>query len=78
MDYSKQLEEKYPLKIIQYLRQREGLKENDVSMDKEILNMTEAEVFRNVLSWNGFVGWDHLIKDWIKSIYAIDLDEFKK
>lgn len=34
MDYSKQLEEKYPLKIIQYLRQREGLKENDVSMDK--------------------------------------------
>ncbi|MCY8798135.1 hypothetical protein [Bacillus inaquosorum] len=59
MDYSKQLEEKYPLKIIQYLRQREGLKENDVSMDKEILNMTEAEVFRNVLSWN--VLWDGII-----------------
>lgn len=30
--------------------------------------MTEAEVFRNVLSWNGFVGWDHLIKDWIKNM----------
>lgn len=79
MDYTKLLEEKYPISIIQYVRQREGLDKKDVSKDKEILEMTNSEVFREVLAWNGFIGgWDHIIKDWIKSIYGIDLDDFEK
>lgn len=48
-------------------------------MDKEILEMTNSEVFRDVLAWNGLLGgWDHIIKDWIKIIYGINLDEFEK
>ncbi|WP_423734358.1 hypothetical protein ACO9S3_08770 [Bacillus velezensis] len=79
MDYTKLLEEKYPISIIQYVRQREGLDKKDGSMDKEILEMSKSEVFRDVLAWNGFLGgWDHIIKDWIKSIYGIDLDDFEK
>ncbi|WP_345806708.1 hypothetical protein [Bacillus pumilus] len=79
MDYSTLLEEKYPNSIIQYVRQREGLDKKDSSMDKEILEMSKSEVLRDVLAWNGFIGgWDFTIKDWIKSIYGIDLDEFEK
>ncbi|KYD05405.1 hypothetical protein [Bacillus atrophaeus] len=78
MDYTKRLEEKYPNRIIQYVRQREGLDEKDTSVDKEILEMTNSEVFREVLAWNGFLGgWDRTIKDWIKSIYGINLDDLK-
>lgn len=78
MDYTKLLEEKYPNSIIQYVRQREGLDKEDGSMDKEILEMTNSEVFRDVLAWNGLLGgWDYTIKDWIKSIYGIDLDDFE-
>ncbi|MCY7900528.1 hypothetical protein [Bacillus inaquosorum] len=66
MDYTKLLEEKYPIIIIQYVRKREGLDKKDGSMDKEILEMTNSEVFREVLAWNGFLGgWDRIIKDWI-------------
>ncbi|ANB49366.1 MULTISPECIES: hypothetical protein [Bacillus] len=79
MDCTKLLEEKYPNSIIQYVRQREGLDKKDGSMDKEILEMTSSEVFRDVLAWNGLLGgWDHIIKDWIKSIYGINLDDFEK
>lgn len=79
MDYTKLLKEKYPNSIIQYVRQREGLDKEDGSRDKEILEMTNSEVFRDVLAWNGFLGgWDYTIKDWVKSIYGIDLDDFEK
>ncbi|KJR69194.1 MULTISPECIES: hypothetical protein [Bacillus] len=79
MDYTKLLEEKYPISIIQYVRQREGLDKEDDSMDKEILKMSKSEVFRDVLAWNGLLGgWDSIIKNWVKSIYGIDLDDFEK
>jgi hypothetical protein len=79
MDYTKQLESKYSVSIIRYLRKRGGLEKDDRSMDKEFLNMSKGEVFKDVLSWNGLLGgWDYTIKDWIREIYKIDLDELEE
>lgn len=79
MNFTEQLEAKYPTHIIEYLRQREGLDESDNSKDEMFLNMTKGEVFREVLNWNGLLGsWDYTIKDWIEGIYKVDLDDFEE
>lgn len=70
------LKEKYPLHIIEFVRQRCGLEPDDMSMDGQILNMTKSEVFKDVLNWNGLLdGYDETIKGWIESIYGVDLDK---
>ncbi len=79
MDYTKQLEKRYPMEIVEYLRQRAGLEKDDNSMDRKFLHITSSKVFKEVLSWNGLLGgWDYTIKDWIQSIYGIDLDDLEK
>jgi hypothetical protein len=79
MNYTEKLEEKYPLHIIQNVRQRFGLEKNDTSTDEEILKMTSKDVFKEVVAWNGLLGgYDTTIKEWIKSIYGIDIDDFQK
>lgn len=68
----------YPYYILQYLRLRLGLDENDSSKDKMILQWPPKNVFSNVLMWNGlFGGCDNLIKGWIKDIYGVELDNLE-
>lgn len=76
MDYTEQLKNEYPADVIGCLRQRAGLEIDDKSMDKQFLDMTPSEVFQDVVGWNGLLGgYDTVIKDWIKSIYKVDLDK---
>lgn len=76
MDYTKELEEKYPQHIIGYVRQRLDLEVDDTSADEEIYNMSSNEVFKHVVNWNGLLGgYDLTIKGWIRSIYKVDLNE---
>lgn len=68
--------ERYPEGIIRYLRQRKGLNVDDTSHDEQLHAMSPSDVFAETLEWNGLLGgWDHQIKDWIRDIYGIDLDE---
>lgn len=69
---------KYPEYIMKDLRQREDLDENDISLDSELIKMSKSEVFSEVLKWNGLLGsWDVGIKEWIKDIYGVNLDEIE-
>jgi hypothetical protein len=65
---------KYPEDMMIQLRQRIGLNEYDTSNDEEINSMSKDEVFENLLGWNGLIGWDYTIKEWIKQIYNVELE----
>ena len=67
---------KYPEGIMCQLRQRLGLEDRyDTSLDEEINNMDKGEVFDNLVSWNNLPGMSGQIKQWVKIVYGIDLDE---
>lgn len=42
--------------------------------DTDIAAMTPDEAFREVLEWEGIVGYDGAIKRWIKAIYRIEVE----
>jgi len=61
--------------IMSILRQREDLEVDDTSMDKLFNTYSPTKVFSEVCQWEGLLGgWDVAIKNWIRLIYAIDLD----
>ena len=67
---------RYPERIIRLLRLRMMLNGNDTHLDDYFQSMSPSHVFLWVLEQNGLIiGWDHQIKDWIKDIYGIDIDE---
>lgn len=41
--------------------------------DTEIEALTPDEAFREVLEWEGLIGYDGAIKRWIKGIYGIEV-----
>ncbi|HDR7922606.1 hypothetical protein [Bacillus paranthracis] len=76
---TEQLKSTYPLHLIETVRRSLGLDKDDTSMDNTILEMDKSEVFAGVVQWNGLLGgYDVTIKDWIKDIYGIDLDDIDK
>jgi len=64
----------YPEYILRTLRQREGLEETDTSMDDKFNNYSPNKVFKEILEWEGIIGWDNIIKSWIRDIYGVDLN----
>lgn len=69
----------YPEYILKYMRRRHGLEENDTHLDERIQNMSPSYVFSEILIWEGLLGgWDHQIKNWIKGIYGVDIEEAAK
>lgn len=42
--------------------------------DTDIAAMTPDEAFREVLEWEGLIGYDDSIKRWIKAIYGIEVE----
>jgi len=67
---------RYPVYIMEFLRQREGLDENDSSQDEELNKLTPKEAFKDVCNWHGFTGgWDSVFKMWIEDIYEINVDD---
>ena len=71
-------ETKYPEYIVKKLRKRRGLDENDTCEDNFINEYSQSEVFSEVLTWDGLIGWDYYIKEYVKDIYGLDLDELNK
>lgn len=66
---------RYPEYMMCQLRQRLGLEDKyDTQYDEEINNMSSDKVFEHLLNWNGLVGWDYKIKDWVKMIYGVELN----
>ncbi|MFQ3543559.1 hypothetical protein Q7A53_05690 [Halobacillus rhizosphaerae] len=76
MDVTEKLRKKYPNdEVIENVRKRLGLSEDDASMDDHILKMSRNEVFAHVVNWNGLINYDSTIKYWVLDIYGVDLDE---
>jgi hypothetical protein len=75
-EYYKNNNNKYSDITMKYLRQRYGLSKYDFSEDEEINQLSPNEVFEHVVKWNGLLGsYSETIKDWVKEIYGVDLDE---
>lgn len=73
--YENNSSNKYSEDIMTQLRQRRGLEKYDISEDEEINNMSKEKVFSDLFGWNGLRGWDYTIKNWIKEVYGIKLDD---
>ena len=67
---------KYNDSIMEAVRQRMGLDEDDESQDEEIMSMDRAKVFREYCLWNGLMGsWYSDLLDTVENIYGIELTE---
>lgn len=65
---------KYPEHIMKDLRERLGLEPDDTSKDAVINTYSPNEAFAEILNWNGLLGYDETIKNWLRDIYGIDVD----
>ena len=65
----------YPDNILRLVRQNLDLEPTDTSMDDEINAMSQNEVLNRVCEWEGLIGYGRVIREWIKDIYGINLDE---
>ena len=63
----------YPNRIMDKVRQRLGLEPGDTSRDEEINRFTHDSVFSHCLQWEGIIGYEFAIKDWVRDIYGITL-----
>ncbi len=63
----------YPESIMQTLRKRRGLEPNDTSKDASINDLSPDDAFRNVLEWEGIIGFDYSIRNWVKEIYGVKI-----
>lgn len=75
MNATELVKEKYPEHIIETVRKRLGLKENDTSKDQRILEMSKSQIFSHFLERNGLMGYSNTIKFWVNDIYGVTLDE---
>ena len=64
----------YPEYILEILRQRKDLEEDDTSRDEEFQNLSANEVFDEVIKWDGLGNYADTIKQWVQDIYSVDLN----
>ena len=65
------MENRYPEYIMQKLRQRRGLEEDDVSEDSDINTLSPSESFDEVCNWEGLINYGSTIRGWINDIYGV-------
>lgn len=65
------MENKYPEYIMQKLRQRRGLEEDDTREDSDINTLSPGEAFDEVCNWEGLINYGSTIKGWINDIYGV-------
>lgn len=63
----------YPDYIMEKVRQRLGLEEWDTSRDHEINNMSHDTLFKHCLEWEGIIGYDYTIRNFIIDIYGVQI-----
>jgi len=66
---------KYSEEIMEKLRQRLNLDENDTSCDLDIAGWNNGKVFDECLIWEGIIGYDIPIRRWIEEIYGVKLND---
>ena len=66
---------KYPENILRIVRQYLDIEPTDTSKDDEINTMNQSEILNCVCTWEGLIGYGRVIRNWIKDIYGINLDE---
>ena len=64
----------YPENILEVLRERNELEEDDTSMDEYFQTISPDEVFDEILEWEGIIGYTHKILSWIQDIYKVRLN----
>ena len=69
------VEPKYHNYMMEKVRQHIGLEPWDTSRDEEINNMSKDSVMDHCLEWEGIIGYGHTIRDWVKEIYGITLEQ---
>ncbi len=64
--------EKYNNDIMEAVRQRMGLEEDDTSKDDVIMKMDKEDVFREYCQWNGLLGsWYSELLSTIRNINSV-------
>ena len=66
---------KYPENILRIVRQNLNLEPTDTSIDDEINAMSQSKILDCVCEWEGLIGYGRVIRNGIKDIYGINLDE---
>ena len=70
------LDREVDISIMEDLRQRRGLEEDDTSEDQEILEMSGYEFFDEWLKWQGFIGYTDDFLNVINVAFGIDLTQY--
>jgi len=66
---------KYSPDVMESVRQRLGLDEDDESRDKDIEAMTCLQLLDHCLCWEGIIGYTSLISGLVEDIYGVKLKE---
>ena len=67
------MNQNYPDNIMEILRQRVGLDEDDTSRDAELQTLTPVEALEECLSWEGIEGYTGWILDVIRDTFKVKL-----
>lgn len=67
---------KFPNNIMEVLRESRSLEPWETKKDKQINELSKNEAFKKYLEWEGIIGYEHMIKQLIKDIYGVDLDQY--
>lgn len=67
-------EERYP-SVIYDIRKNMGLDEDDDSKDDQIINMPRSRLLERYLTWNGIIGYNHMIASAVGEIYGVYLSD---
>ena len=70
------LDREVDISIMEDLRQRRGLEEDDTSEDQEILEMSGYEFLDEWLKWNGIINYTDDIINVIKVAFGIELMDY--
>lgn len=65
----------YPEYIMKILREMNDLDPNDHLYDGALQSMGRREVFAKVLEWEGIIGYDYTILNWIRDIFKVDVTD---
>lgn len=65
-----------PERIMEIMRQRRFLEEDDTSNDEDILSMSGHDFFHEWLEWEGIIGYTDEILEIIEMAYGVDLESW--
>ncbi len=63
----------YSTLVMDKVRQGLGLEPGDTSRDEEINRFSHEAIFRHCLQWEGIIGYEFAILDWVRDIYGVEL-----